>query len=62
MRKPMNSPPSIVCHCFYREDDKCFLDHPGPMEVCQGYKPPTKVNQAPLDAEMAKKFAGINQK
>lgn len=57
----MTPTPPITCHCFYREDDKCFLGHPGPMETCQGYAPPTKVNPAPVDAEMAKKFEGFNQ-
>ena len=24
----------MKCKCFYREDDKCFIDQPGPQETC----------------------------
>jgi hypothetical protein len=30
------------------------------MTVCQGYKAPAKVQKAPLDPELAKRFQGIN--
>lgn len=52
----------ITCHCFYREDGKCFLGLLGPMKVCQGYQAPAKVNPAPLDPEWARKWEGFNQK
>jgi hypothetical protein len=48
--------PAHTCHCFYREDDHCFLGHPGPPAICTSHKAPTTVNSAPLDPEMAKKF------
>ena len=52
-------------HCYYKEEKiqgegGCFLGLPGPMEVCQGYQPPTVVGPAPLDPEMKKLFKGID--
>lgn len=50
-----------LAKCFYRDDKvpgdgRCFLNHPGPMEVCGSYKPPTALHPAPLDEEMRKRF------
>ena len=43
--------------CFYRDDKipgdgRCFLGLSGPMEVCQGYKAPAKINDPPEKANV----------
>lgn len=42
--------PVLTCKCFYREDDHCFLGHPGPEATCTSHKAPVKLAPAPLDA------------
>jgi len=57
----MTPDPSITCNCYYLEDAHCFLGHPGPEATCTSHKPPVKLDPAPLDAEIAKKFEEIDK-
>ena len=56
---------TCLSKCFYREDKipgdgTCYLGLNGPMEVCQGYAPPTTVDPVLLDPEIKDKFRRID--
>ena len=52
----------ITCTCFYREDDHCFLNRPGPQDTCPDYEAPPVILPAPLDPEMRKLFEKVDHK